>query len=109
MAKQDIKRGHYKNIEGERLRELMEEVFETEPEVDGEGWHRVHWGALQPLAVMVESKGELVVEVESPPDVEPGTAAESIKRYNRFLEAATGFNAKQRSKRMQKKAKEGKL
>jgi hypothetical protein len=109
LVKQDIKRGHYKNIEGEKLKELMEEVFEAETEVDGEGWHRINWGALQPLAVMVESKGELVVEVKSPADVEPDTAAESIKRYNLFLEAATGFNAKQRSKRMQKKAKEGKL
>ncbi|MCJ2541176.1 MAG: DUF5611 family protein [Candidatus Thermoplasmatota archaeon] len=36
-------------------------------------------------------------------------ASESIRRYNKFLEAATGFNTKQRSKRLQKKAKEGKM
>ena len=109
MVRQDIKRGQYKHIEGDKLKELMEEVFETSIEVDDEGWHRLSRGALQPLAVKVESKGELTVEVTSPEDVEPGVAADTIKRYNHFLEAATGFTSKQRSKRLQKKAKEGKL
>jgi hypothetical protein len=34
---------------------------------------------------------------------------ESNRKYNEFMEKATGFNAKERSKRLQKKAKEGKL
>jgi hypothetical protein len=34
---------------------------------------------------------------------------ETLRRWNVFLEQATGFTSKERSKRLQKKAKEGKL
>ena len=109
MVTQDIKRGHWRNIEGEGLRDLMEEHFDTTPSEDDDGWLRLDYGALRPLAVKMLSKTELVVETTSDPDVSPEEAAETIRRYNRFLEAATGFNSKQRSKRLQKKSKEGKL
>jgi hypothetical protein len=109
MPKQDIKRGHYKNVDGEGLRNLLEEHFPGAVEEDDKGWLRVEYGALKPLSVKILSKSELCVRTESNADVPPEVAGDTIRRYNRFLEAATGFNSKQRSKRMQKKAKEGKL
>ena len=39
----------------------------------------------------------------------PDIAQDTIRRYNKFLEAVTGFNSKQRGKRLQQKAKKGKL
>ena len=109
MTIQDIKRGHYKNVEGEGLTELLDEHFSMKPEPDDEGWYHINFGALKPLSVRILSKSELEVLTTSNPDVEPEIASDTIRRYNRFLEAATGFNSKQRSKRLQKKAKEGKL
>lgn len=109
MTVQDIKRGHYRNVEGEGLRSLLEEHFGTRVEVDDEGWHIVVQGAMDPLKVRIVSKAELEVLTKARPDVAPDVASDTIRRYNRFLEAATGFNSKQRSKRLQKKAKEGKL
>ena len=109
MTVQDIKRGHWKAIDGDGLRNLMETHFDASVQVDGEGWHEVEYGALRPLRVKMLSKAEMEVLTVSDPDVPNEVASESIRRYNKFLEAATGFNSKQRSKRLQKKAKEGKL
>ncbi len=109
MTVQDIKRGHFKNVEGEGLKNLLEEHFGTSVEVDDEGWHMLAFGAMDPLKVRILSKAELEVRTFAKADVAPDLASDTIRRYNRFLEAATGFNSKQRSKRLQKKAKDGKL
>ncbi|UCC93081.1 MAG: DUF5611 family protein [Thermoplasmata archaeon] len=109
MTVQDIKRGHWKTIDGDGLKMLMEETFDSNVEVDGEGWHMVEYGALKPLRAKMLSKSELEVLSTSNPEVTPEEASETIRRYNSFLEAATGFNSKERKKRLNKKAKEGKL
>ncbi len=107
MTVQDIKRGHWKVVDGDGLKGLMEEHFETSVAVDTNGWHLVEYGGLKPLKVKMLSKSELEVITVSNPEVPDEVARESIRRYNRFLEAATGFNTKQRSKRLQQKAKKG--
>jgi len=109
MTVQDIKRGHWKVVDGDGLKGLMEEHFGTTIAVDDDGWHMVEYGALKPIKVKMLSKSELEVITVSNPDVDNDVASESIRRYNKFLVAATGFSSKERSKRMQKKAKEGKL
>jgi hypothetical protein len=109
MVVQDIKRGHWRNYEDKGIKGLMEEHFETDVSEDDDGWCYVEYGALDPLKVRMVSKSELEVITAANPKVEPAVAQDTIRRYNQFLEAATGFNSKQRSKRMQKKAKEGKL
>jgi hypothetical protein len=43
------------------------------------------------------------------PSVGDEVALSTIKAYNVFLERATGLTAKERAKKAQKKAKEGKL
>jgi hypothetical protein len=62
------------------------------------------YGAIASLVVWPEGK-ELAVEVAMNPKVPEEVAQETIRRYNRFLEAATGFTSKERSKRLQKAAK----
>ena len=109
MTVQDIKRGHWRVVDGDGLKNLMEDFFDTPVSVEDDGWHMVEYGALKPLKVKMDSKTELEVISITDPDVADNVASESIRRYNKFLEAATGFNSKQRSKRLQKKAKEGKL
>lgn len=109
MVVQDIRKGHFKDIEGDGLKRKLEAAFGSEATSDADGHLVVSYGALRRLRVKVLSKTELLVETESDKDASPEIAADTIKRYNAFLEAATGFNSKERSKRLQKKAKDGKL
>jgi hypothetical protein len=64
------------------------------------------WGALAALKVWPEGK-ELAVEVTMNPKVDPPIAAETIRRYNEFLQAATGYSSKERASRLRKSAAKG--
>jgi hypothetical protein len=64
------------------------------------------YGAIDSLSAK-PGKGELLVELKMNPSVPNDVAAETIRRYNRFLETLTGYTAKERSKRAQKAAKAG--
>ena len=87
----DIKKGWFKNIEGDLLEAMMRDVFGN---VAREGDVLVSsYGVLDRIEVRVVSK----------------TILDSKRRLNEFAEKATGFDAKARMKRAQKKAKEGKL
>lgn len=68
----------------------------------------VSFGALKKLTIEL-GKNKLYVETEMDKSVDPKTADETIKMYNKFLELATGYSAKERVLRLQKRAKEGKL
>jgi hypothetical protein len=57
------------------------------------------FGAIERIAVWVDGR-DLAVEVRMNPKVPEAVAADTIKRYNRFLEAATGYTAKERAKRL---------
>ncbi len=99
----DIKRGHFKNIEGGKLKELMEDIFgsikEKEEKLISD------FGAIEHLEVWTEGKTELWVDIEMDKDPDEDVAMDTISRWNDFLLKATGFDAKQRSKRAKKKAK----
>jgi hypothetical protein len=107
MQTLDIKRGHYKNIEGAGLENIMTEVF-GDVQKDGDKF-KVNFGAMKPITVWVKSKKELVVDITTATDVSDDEVMKTIKAKNDFLLKATGFSTKERSKRLQKKAKEGKL
>ena len=62
------------------------------------------WGALAALKVWPEGK-DLAVEMTMNPKVEAPIAAETIRRYNEFLQAATGYSAKERASKLRKAAK----
>ncbi len=63
-----------------------------------------HYGAIDSL-VARPGKGELLVELRMNPHVPNDVAAETVRRYNRFLETLTGYTAKERAKKAQKAAK----
>lgn len=106
MQAYEIKRGHFKNLEGDGLRKLLEETF-GDVKVDGERL-RVSYGAIREMTVWTDGK-MLYVDTTMERSVDDQTAAATIRAYNSFLERATGFTSKQRRERLQKRAKEGKL
>ena len=107
MVNHDIKRGHFKKIEGDKLRTLMQETFGNVTQ-DGPRLSS-RFGALDPISIQVVDKNTIDLTIVTKQGVDDATAQSSIKARNVFLEAATGFNAKQRSKRLQQKVKDGDL
>jgi hypothetical protein len=59
------------------------------------------WGAIERLSARGDQR-ELSVDLTMNPKVSETIAAETIARYNRFLEEATGFGAKERARRLRK-------
>ncbi len=103
----DIKRGHYKNLENEGLEKIMVEIFgEVEKEGDK---YKANYGAMKPITAWLKSKKELCVDIVTERDVNDETAMKTIRAKNDFLHNATGYTGKERTKRLQKKAKKGKL
>lgn len=107
MQTLDIKRGHFKNLEDNGLENIMRETL-GEVERDGDRYI-ANYGAMKPITVWVKSKKELCVDIVTSKDVSDDVVMDTIRAKNRFLQMATGFSTKERSKRVQKKAKEGKL
>ena len=105
----DIKRGWFKNIEGDLLEKMMADVF---GDVRKEGDVLVSsYGVLDRIEVKVISKDklEIVTVNKEGCSYDDEAILDSKRRLNQFAEQATGFDAKARMKRAQKKAKEGKL
>ena len=88
----------------EALQALLLESFGS-VRAEPDGLH-ASFGALKDLSAAVRGKG-LEVRTVMDPAVPPGIQSETIQRYNRFLERATGFTAKERAKRLKSPA--GKL
>ena len=59
------------------------------------------FGAISRISVKGEGR-ELVVEMTMDPKVPEEVARETIRRYNQFLQDATGYSAKERAKRLKK-------
>ena len=98
----DIKRGWFKNIEGDLLEQMMADVFGN---VSKEGDLLVSsYGVLDRIEVKVLAKDKLDIATVN----KEGAAAsddailDSKRRLNEFAEKATGFDAKARMKRAQK-------
>ena len=102
MKEFEIKRGHFKNIEGDKLKDLMESTF-GKVELENEKFS-VHYGALQPLTTWVKSEDAICVDTKMDNSVPDDEINDTIRLYNKFLEAATGFNSKERVKRAKKKS-----
>jgi hypothetical protein len=95
---------HRKGLALEALEPVVREVF---GDAAREGDHvRASFGALKLLIVRPVGK-ELGVETTMDPKVSTEVARETIARYNRFLETATGYSTKERAKRLRKSAGEG--
>jgi len=98
-----VRTSHRSNLLPEALGRLLRESF-GDAQVDGASASAAY-GAIVRLTVRAENK-ELAVEVTMNPKVADEVARETIARYNRFLEATTGYNAKERARRLRKSAGE---
>ena len=108
MKEFDIKKGWYSKIEGDLLPKLMEEVFGN---VKAEGDVYVSsFGVLEAVKVKAVSKTIMAIDtVNKTGSFSDDEILNSKRALNKFMELATGFDAKTRMKREQKKAKEGKI
>jgi len=106
MRAYELRRGHGKNLEGDKLRAIVTEAFGSASVEDGKVV--TSYGAIEKLVTWTDGKS-LFVDMTMKAGVPDDVATETINRNNRFLEKATGYNARERSRRLQQKAKEGKL
>ncbi len=90
---------HRANLRPEALEEIARSAFGSAAR-DG-STVSARFGALESLTVSADGK-ELRLEVVMNPKVADEIARETIARYNRFLQEATGYSAKERAKRARK-------
>ena len=108
MVEYDIKKGWFKNIEGDLLEKMMKETFGN---VSKRGDALVSsYGVLEGITVKVIGKDKMeVVTSNKEGKMSDEDILNSKRKLNVFVEKATGFDAKARMKRAQAKAKDGKL
>jgi len=94
---------HRKNLAAPVLAEIAKTTFGA-AEVAGETVTS-SFGAIARISARAAGR-ELEVDVTMDPKVSAEVAAETIRRYNQFLEAVTGFSSKERAKRLRKSAGE---
>ncbi len=102
MRTYELRRGHGKNLEGDRLRSIAAEAFGSAATEDGKV--SASFGAIEKLLAWTDGK-QLFVDMIMKTGVADNVATETIQRNNRFLEAATGHTAKERGKKAQEAAK----
>lgn len=104
MRDYELRRGHWKQIDGEKLLHLMQDVF-GETKKEGNGYVVENYGGLTRL--YVEQLGKTHIRVDTTMNAKVGNedAQKTLRSYNDFLELATGYNAKERGKRAQAEAK----
>ncbi len=106
MRSYELRRGHGKTLEGDKLRAIAADAFGS---AVAEGDKVVvTFGAIEKLTTWTDGK-RLFVDMSMKMGVPDDVATDTITRNNRFLEAATGYTAKERGKKAQQAAKEGKL
>ncbi len=106
MRAYELRRGQAKNLVGDSLRKLAEEVFGSASTEAGKVV--VSFGAIDKLTSWTDGK-QLFVDIVMKPGVADDVATDTISRNNRFLETATGYSAKERAKKAQEAAKKGKM
>jgi len=104
MRAYELRRGWAKNVAGDSLRGIAAETFGSAETRDGKVV--ASFGAATRITAWTDGKS-LFVDTEMNPKVDNETAGKTITAFNRFLEAATGYNAKERAKRAQQSAKAG--
>ncbi len=104
MRAYELRRGWAKNVEGDKLRVIVAEAFGSANMEDGKV--ASSFGAIERLLAWTDGK-QLFVDMSMKLGVPDALATETITRNNRFLEAATGYTAKERGKKAQEAAKKG--
>ncbi len=101
MQRYPVRQSHRTNLTAPALEVIARRHFDA-VERDGERV-RARWGAIDRIEVAAEGR-ELRVDVGMNPKVPEPVAAETVRRYNAFLEEATGYSSKERAKRLRKAA-----
>ncbi len=106
MEEFEVKRGYTKDL-STRIPIELRQCFGCEPEPVGDGY-AITCGAIRRLVASPGPAGKtLTIEIETESGVEDDEVILStIRKRNAFLEAATGFNSKERMKRAKKKTEE---
>jgi hypothetical protein len=100
MRPYPIKRGHFSEIEGDKLQKLMKNIFGN---AKAEGDKLVsNYGAIDKVEVWLEGKKIINISTKMKTDVDNDTASDTIKVFNNFLFESTGFTTKERKKRANK-------
>jgi hypothetical protein len=95
----EIKRGHAKDLEGDKLGELLKAAFGNSKDLGGGKFE----ATLGPLVVKTWVNGKAIAfESNQPTQIDDATATKVVQARNKFLQDATGFNAKERVKRAKK-------
>lgn len=104
MREYELKRGVAKALEGDGLRTIAHDHF---ADVGVEGSKvTISFGAIEKMVAWTDGK-KLFIDMAMKTGVPDHVATETIKAYNAFLEKATGYSAKERSKKAQEAAKKG--
>lgn len=111
-----VKRGHRAKTD---LRKIMEDAFgdveessDRTAEVEGDVWLEASFGHINKLEARYYKKSSLWVvnDQKDPKDIDFETEMDTIeatrKAWNAFLNGATGYTAKERSKKMKERAKD---
>lgn len=105
MEEFEVKRGATKDL-ASRIPIELSRHFGCEPEPAGDGF-AISCGAIRRLVATPGPGGKtLLVEIEADPSVDDDEVLATIRKRNAFLEAATGFSAKERVKRSKKRVTE---
>ncbi len=103
MQRYPIRTSHRSQLTAEVLQQKLAAEFDS-AQIEA-GVATAHYGALERISARAEGR-ELEIDVTMNPRVPEEVARETIARYNRFLEAATGYSSKERAKRLRKSAGE---
>jgi len=101
VQKYPVRATERRNLALPALEEILRTCF-GDAHVEGD-WAVASYGAIERIAVRPEGR-ELSVDPRMNPHVAEDVARETIRRYNQFLETATGFSSKERAKRLRKSA-----
>ncbi len=101
MQQYPVRASHRAHLVPEELERIARAHFDTVERTED----RVtsSFGAISRLVCRAVGR-ELEIDVTMNPKVPEDVARETIARYNRFLEEVTGFNSKERAKRLRKSA-----
>lgn len=104
MREYELRRGVARTLEGDGLQAIARDTF-SDVGVE-ESKITVSFGAIEKMVCWTDGK-KLYVDTVMKAGVPDHVATETIKAYNAFLEKATGYSAKERSKKAQEAAKKG--
>ncbi len=101
MQNYPVRTSHRGNLALPALEEILRTHFDSATTSNDDV--STSFGAISRLSVRPAGR-ELAVDLVMNPRVPEAVARDTIARYNRFLEEATGFTSKERAKRLRKSA-----